>query len=238
MWIKHFIIIFLLCISTGVIAQKKINTKHPNLENFERDRFHFGFSLGSNVAGFNYKYDLTTYDSLIGLTVDGQSGFNIGLNSSFRFNRYFTLRFVPSLAFAQRDVNYQFANEPRNINDKRIVESTYIFFPLLVKYRSERAGNFAAYVIGGGSLGFDVSSQFDVNNEVIISEQVLKVQRQNYFAEFGFGTDFFLEYFKFSIELKYSHGLNNVLVKDGSFWQEPIQEIKPKMFTVTLHFEG
>lgn len=93
-------------------------------------------------------------------------------------------------------------------------------------------------MIAGGDFAYDLSSQFDVNNDVVIDAQVLKVQRSNYFGEVGAGVDFFLEYFKFSIEFKYSHGLNDVFVNDGSFWSQPIQEIKPQMFSVSLHFEG
>ena len=223
----------------GAYAQNhKTGQTHKHLEYFEKDRFHFGFSLGGNSTGFKMNYDLTTYDSLISIETNTQAGFNIGLIGSMRFNKFFTLRFTPTLAFAQKNVEYTFTDGEKNVNATRIVESTYIMFPMLVKYRSVRNGNFAAYVIGGGNFAYDLSSQFGVNNEVVISEQLLKVKRENFFAEVGFGTDFFMEYFKFSIELKYSYGLTNILVKDGNFWQEPINDIRPKMFTITLNFEG
>ena len=221
-----------------VFGQSNSKNRKGNLPYFEHSKFHFGFSLGGNSAGFKTKYDLTTIDSLISLEVTPQSGFNIGFLGSMRFNEYFSIRFLPSLAFAQRNFNYTFKGNPKNINETRIVESTYVLFPLHLKFRSARYNNFAGYIVGGGNFALDLSSQFDVNNEVIPAEQVLKVQRQNIFAEVGFGTDFFLEYFKLSIELKYSHGLNDIFIQDGSYWAKPIQEIKPRMFTVSLHFEG
>jgi len=222
----------------GAYAQShKTGQPHPSLPNFERNRFHFGFSLGGNSTSFKINYDIAEFDSLISIETNGQAGFNIGLVGSMRFNKYFTLRFTPTLAFAQRNVEYTFAGEPV-VKATRIIESTYIQFPLTMKYRSARAGNFAAYVIGGGNFAYDLSSQFDVNNEVVIADQVLKVQRSNIFAEAGFGVDMFLEYFKFSIELKYSHGVTNIFVQDGSFWAQPITDIRPKMFTISLHFEG
>ena len=237
--IKKLLILFLVLASFApVMSQTRINTKAGNLPYFERSKFHFGFTLGGNTSSFKVKYDLTTVDSLISLNVGSQGGFNIGFLGSMRFNDYFTLRFLPSLAFAQRNFDYVFEGDPKNVSVTKVVESTYVMFPLLLKYRSARYNNFAAYVVAGPSLAYDLSSQFDVNNEVIEAEQVLKVKRQNWFAELGFGTDFFLEYFKFSVELKYSHGLNDVFVKDNSFWAVPIQEIKPGMFTISLHFEG
>lgn len=228
----------LLALSFGLSAQSKFKRKSPNLPYFEENKFHFGFLLAVNVSGFKIKYDLTAVDSLISLQVGSQTGFNIGFMGSMRFNKYFSLRFLPTLAFSQRNFDYKFNSDPRNINVTRIVESTYVMFPVLLKYRSQRYNNFATYVVGGGSLAYDLSSQFDVNNEVTVDSQVLKVQRQNFFAEVGLGTDFFLEYFKFGIEFKYSYGLNDVFVNDKSFWAQPIQEVKPRMFTVSLLFEG
>ena len=235
---RIFILVFVLASFSSVFAQGKFKQKNANLPFFEHSKFHFGFTLGGNSASFKMKYDLTTIDSLISLQAGPQAGFNIGFLGSMRFNDHFTLRLLPTLAFAQRNVNYTFKGDPKNIGATRIMESVYVMFPLLVKYRSVRYNNFAAYVVAGPNYAIDLASKFDVNNEVVISEQVLKIQRHNLFAEIGFGGDFFLEYFKFSIELKYSHGLNNVFIKDESFWAVPIQEIKPGMFTVSLHFEG
>ena len=236
---KIFIVLFISGMALSAYAQShKTGQSHPNLQYFEKDRFHFGFSLGGNSTSFKMNYDLTAIDSLTSIETNGQAGFNIGLVASMRFNRYFTLRFTPTLAFAQRNVEYTFANEPINIKATRIVESTYLQFPLLVKYRSQRNGNFAAYIIGGANYAYDLSSQYGVNNDVVISDQVLKINRSNIFAEGGFGVDLFMAYFKFSIELKYSHGLTNIIIEDGSFWVQPITDIRPKMFTVSFHFEG
>ena len=238
--IKQILILFLLlAVGFGSYADdKKDPTRKGNLPYFEKHRLHFGFTLGVNSGNFRVKTDLTAVDSLISLQVGSQSGFNIGIVSSYRFNEHFTFRFLPTLAFAQRNFNYLFENQPRNIAATRIIESTYIMFPLLFKFRSARYNNFAAYAIAGGNFAIDLASQFDVNNDVVIDAQVLKVQRNNYLGEVGAGFDFFLEYFKFSLEFKYSHGLNDIFVNDGSFWSEPIREIKPQMFSVSLHFEG
>ena len=222
---------FILTSLSPVLGQGKFKEKNANLPYFERSKFHFGFTLGGNSGMFSTQTDLTAIDSLISLQAAPQGGFNIGFLGSMRFNDYFTLRFLPTLAFTERNMNFVFAVTKK-------IESVYVMFPLLVKYRSARYNNFAAYVVAGPNFAWDLGSKFDVNNDLVISEQILKVKRQNIFAELGFGTDFFLEYFKLSIELKYSHGLTNVFIKDNSFWAQPIQEIRPKLFTVSIHFEG
>ena len=235
---KTLILVIFASLSFSLSAQNKFHKKKVNQPNFEKHTFHFGFSLGTNKSSFRTKYDLTAIDSLTSIQVAKQTGFNIGFVGSMRFNNFFTLRFLPTLAFAQRDVDFIFKNTDRNITNSRIIESTYVMFPLLIKYRSLRYNNFAAYVVAGGNYAHDLSSKIDVDNNLVIDAQVLKVKKDNFFAEIGFGTDFFLEYFKFGIEFKYSHGLNNILYKDDSFWAKPIQEIKPGMFTISLLFEG
>lgn len=235
---KFALILIFISVGFGLSAQNKYKQKTPNLPYFEEQKFHFGFLLATNTSSFRIKYDLTTIDSLVSLQVNSLTGFNIGFMGSMRFNDNFSLRFLPTLAFAERNFDYVFQEDPKNKTVSKKVESTYVMFPLLIKYRSQRYNNFAAYVVGGGSFALDLSSQFDVNNDVAIDAQVLKVQRQNIFAEAGLGIDLFLEYFKFAIEFKYSHGLNDVFVKDNSFWAIPIQEVKPGMFTISFLFEG
>lgn len=237
---KKSLIIFILFFTAIPVlrAQSNLKDRNSNLPYFEKQKFHFGFTLGANVSNFKLDYDLTTIDSLISLQVGPQSGFNIGFLGSMRLNHHFTVRFLPALAFAQRNVNYVFDAEPKNVSVTKMIESTYVMFPIHMKYRSARYNNFATYVIGGANFALDLASQFDLNNNLVISEQVLKVKRENMYAEIGAGADFFLEYFKFSVEFKYSLGINNVLIKDQSFWAIPINEIKARMFTISLHFEG
>ncbi|MFO7656744.1 MAG: PorT family protein, partial [Bacteroidales bacterium] len=69
--------------------------------------------------------------------------------------------------------------------------------------------------------------------------------------EIGFGTDFYLEEFKFTIELKYSVGITNVLKRslkdngDGpvlppaefAVYTNVIDRLNSRMFMVSFHFE-
>ena len=59
--------------------------------------------------------------------------------------------------------------------------------------------------------------------------------------EMGFGIDFYTQYFKFSLEVKYSVGLLNVA--SGSAHEEypqyanSINSMKSRLFMVSFHFE-
>jgi hypothetical protein len=215
-------------------AQRRIP---DNLPFFEQKSLHFGFSLGVNVSSFIMDHNLSVYDTLTGIEIRPQTGFNIGIVSSLRLHRYFTLRFLPAISFAQRNFEYKFFDVDRYIINTRIVESTYIIFPLHIKYRSERFKNMAAYIVAGPNIGLDISSQADVDNDVPVDQQVLKVNRTNYMVDLGFGLDFFLVYFKLSTEVKLSVGANDVFNNDGSFWAPPINSLRPRMLTLSLHFE-
>lgn len=231
------IVFTLVFLSFSFVAKTQVE-RVPNLPDFDKKKLHFGFSLCVNTMDYRMRTNLTNPDSLIKLEADPQSGFNIGIVSSLNFNPYFSLRFLPSLSFGQRNLEYTFADEPRNRQTIKMVESTYLDFPLNLKYRSARLNNFAAYVIGGGRYSLDLSSQRDIDNNLPPDLQVVRLERDNVWYEVGFGLDFFLEYFKFSTELKLSMGLHNVLIQDYSIWSTPIGGIRPRMITISFHFEG
>lgn len=228
--------ILFFCISMPLLAQRP---KVENLRRFEEKQVHFGFALGINTGQLTLdRKSPMIGDSLLNLDVVNQSGFNLGIVSSLHLNRSFSLRFVPLLVFTQRNLDYQFmGSNGKPYLVQRQIESTYLDFPLLLKYRSFRLNNFAAYLIGGIKYSVDLASNEKVKNEDI-SELIVKLQRNSTSAEVGIGTDFFLPYFKFSIEMKMSYGLHDVLIHDNTYLSDPIDRILPRMFIFSFLFEG
>lgn len=234
---KTFIFhLLLFCFSLPLFSQRP---KVENLRRFEEKPIHFGFTLGINTGQFTLDRKTPQIgDSLMNINVVNQSGFNLGIVSALHLNNSFSLRFVPLLVFSQRNLDYKF----RSVNGiERLVqtqiESTYLDFPLLLKYRSLRLNNFAAYLIGGIKYSIDLASNENVKNEDI-NKTIVKLARNSTSAEVGIGTDFFLPYFKFSMEIKMSYGLHDVLIHDNTFLSNPIDKILPRMFILSLHFEG
>jgi hypothetical protein len=241
---KLFLLGITLLLSSNMYAQKKQKTKTTkkyfptNLENFDMKRIHFGFVLGINSADFIL--DNKFSDSLRVLESQKQSGFNLGIISDLHIGPYFNLRFIPTLSFAQRNLEYtyHYKNDTKETLVKP-VESTFLDFPINLKYRSVRANNFAAYVIVGAKYSYDLASQHKTNNDgAPLSEIVIKLNRHSYCWETGLGFDFFMKYFKFSTELKMSYGLNNLIIKDNTFFSDPIESLKSKIFTLSFTFEG
>ena len=212
-----------------------------NLPKFDNKLLHFGFQLGLSSNGFSLDPDLSKADSLISLEVQTQPGFIIHVVSELHIGPYFGLSFTPGIAFAARDLNYFSYGKEGPIPSPvvRTIESTFIEAPLLLKYRSKRVNNFASYIFTGFNWGIDLASQQFVDNSVDEKgEFLVKLKRNNYHVEMGVGFDFFLEYFKFSPEIKYSYGINNIVVQDRTKFAYPINSLNSRIFVVALNFEG
>lgn len=236
--------ILLTLLLTAVVAfgyaQRRGGIKQKNLQGFDDNRYHFGFMLGVNSAGSYLDQNLNTTfsDSLLHMYPGNAAGFNLGIVAELKLFNNFALRFVPSLSFQDRVVNYDFYDSPDKITTyvKRI-ESTFIDFPLNFKYRSNRINNFAVYVLFGGKYSLDVASQKDVQN-LLLEELILKLRQHDYSAEIGGGFDFFLPYFKLGIELKLSVGIPNLLIRDNTIFSDPIKSFRTRTFMIALTFEG
>jgi len=121
------------------------------------------------------------------------------------------------------------------IQDRLIQQSKM----LNIKYKSVRVNNFSAYMIFGGAYSIDLASNAGFeNNSSNPNDIVVAIKRSDYMAQIGFGTDFYLEYFKFGIELKMSYGLTNVFIQDYTDFSNPISRLNSQIFTLSFTFEG
>lgn len=214
--------------------------KVHNLAKFDNRPWHFGFALGYNAADFvvRLKPDFTFDDSLLAIRHFRQPGFNIQPLVDWHISDVVSLRFTPGISFQDRGLKYSRLERDSSVKvEEEIVQSTFLDFPLLFKYRSHRINNFATYVTAGAKYAIDMASQEDVNNATNV-DKIIKITREDYAAEIGFGFDFFLLYFKFGIELRYSFGLPNVLIDDDTPLSRPIDSLRNKQFLLSFTFEG
>lgn len=230
--------------------------KVKNLPKYDRSTWHFGFILATNTmfftaetkAGYRdikYSQDESPDifgDSLYlyGLNPKPTYGFTIGIVANLRVAKYVDLRFVPSLAFGERYLNYSIYryqnNEPALVEIKKSIASTCVLLPLHFKYKSARANNFRAYVLGGINYSIDLASQ-SKNRDEEGSETILKLYRNDLMFDIGVGGDFYTTFFKFGIELKMSYGINDLLKSEGNIYTEGIERLNNKMFQLALTFE-
>lgn len=231
---KIFLLIIFLCFSLFSYGQR--HKKPQNLPRYDFKKIHFGFTLGINSLNFNLAKndDFLNNDSLLTLLASDQKGFNLGIVSNLRLGKYTDLRFIPTLVFGERILNYQFNNQSNlSLTDKRI-ESTLIDFPVSLKYKSARYNNFRTYVMCGVKYSLDIASQSEIDDE---GQELVKLNNHDLMIEGGFGIDFYLQYFKFSPQIKISHGIINILSKDKTLYTQTIDNLKTNSWMISFTFE-
>jgi len=225
-------------ILTGVpIVLQAQRSKVQNQPKYDKQKIHFGFLLGINVTDFYIKRsgNFNLSDSLYSVEPAKQTGFNLGIVSNLHLGNHFDLRFLPELSFAQRNLEYSlYINGVAAKKVVKKVESTFLNFPLELKFKSQRINNYRLYVVAGGKFGIDMVSQAKVENK---DKEFVKLKRNDFGYTIGAGVDCHMELFKFAIELKMYQGLNNMLVKDPSVYSRTIDKLNSKIFMVSFTFE-
>jgi hypothetical protein len=226
---------------------------------YDQDLFHFGFVLGADLSYVTIRpiADLATHNfdstylpdilplpdsaKVLSIISNPSLGFVISIVSDMRMGDNFNLRFIPSLSFGDRDIVYNietFRKESVSmlVVTKR-VPSTYVNFPLEVKFKSDRYNNFRAYLMGGAQYTLDLASQAKKREQRNAAEKIVKFNANDVYIETGVGFDFYNEWFKLSLELKMMYGLFDVLKRENNIYTNSIQSLKSKIFQFSVTFE-
>ena len=244
---KKIIVLLLFLVSVKGHSQLANNmfSKDPiiNLENFQKKRLYFGFYLGLNSFDFKIDYE-KNLPTEIDIFVKKTTGFNVGLVTDLKLQEYIRLRFEPGLYYTSRDLIYPenyFIAAPTIGEKTRQVNSTYLHFPLLVKFLSLRTGNVRPYLLGGVSATLNLSSNSKSKEDN--SSEIFRVKPWSTNYEMGFGIDFFFEYFIFSPSIRGVFGINDELIRDnatnfplGSPYTSNIQSIKNRAIFINFTF--
>jgi hypothetical protein len=219
-----------------VSAQKRTtSTKVLNYQNHDEKAIHFGFCLGLNVMDFTVKPSFINYstDSLLASVTNLSMGFQIQAVSAARLTDQLELRFLPGVAFGQREL--MFYQNDRVYGKPQTLESSYIELPWLLKYKSQRVNNVRGFVVGGLNPRFDLAKTYKEEDEVYMD---LKLNDICY--ELGGGFDFYFPYFKLSIELRGSWGMFNVLnrrITPHTEYQCAIEKLHSSVYMISFYIE-
>ncbi|MGQ9620450.1 MAG: type IX secretion/gliding motility protein PorT/SprT [Bacteroidales bacterium] len=231
------ILLISVCLSAGLsVCGQKARPK--NVSWYDDKFLHFGFCIGLNVMDFNITPSLENLevDSLYPEVAILNPGINIQIVTDIRPAEYLDIRFLPGVAFGQRNVRFY-----KNMileNERQRLESSFIEFPLLLKYKGERLNNVRPYIIGGLNYRYDLAGKKEYDEEKPV---YLRIRRSDFYYEFGSGFDFYLPYFKLSVELKLSTGLRDVLVHEPApgypQYARAIEKMKSQIWILSFHFE-
>ncbi|OFY45290.1 MAG: hypothetical protein A2Z69_02095 [Bacteroidetes bacterium RBG_13_44_24] len=212
--------------------------KPMNRSWYDEKLLHFGFSLGFNTMDFSItpSQEYLGIDSLYPEVTRLNPGINIQIVTDLHPSRYIDIRFLPGVSFGQRNVRY-YKNQVL-YNQQQRLESSFMEFPLLLKYKGDRLNNVRPYVVTGLNYRYDLAGkkEFDEERPVYI-----RVKRPDLYYEAGAGLDFYLMYFKLSVELKMSRGIRNVIVDDAApghqEYRNAIEKMRSQMWVLAFHFE-
>ena len=173
-------------------------------------------------------------DDIYVIQSQNQKGFNLGVVSNTRIANNLDLRFIPTLSLAERKIFFTLNNNEVLTNENKNIESTFIEFPISLKYKSSRYNNGRAYILTGVKYSLDLASQKNIDDEGL---EIVKIKKDDFLYEIGLGLDFYLPYFKFSPEIKANFGLTNLAVNDGNIFSRSIKSMKTRGFTISFTFE-
>lgn len=225
-------VVLLLAVS-DICAQKRNTLK--NLPNYDNKTWHFGFSIGANNLGFRVDRadEFMELSNVYGVDAVKYTGFHVGPLSNLRLNKYMDLRMMFDLSFNQRDLVYHIVLDKGTMDVRKMqIRSTMLEFPVLIKYKAERINNYAPYVVAGGTFRYDLTAGKNPEDE-----EAVKLNHIDPCISFGAGFDFYLQYFKLAIELRYNLGLLNTLQPDGGIYTGCLKSLKSNGITLSLHFE-
>lgn len=235
---RKIVIVILLVLTTKGYSQfaKSMFSKDPiiNLENWQKQRLYFGYYLGFNSFDFKFDYKNPVQEDI---QVKKTTGFNVGVVADLRLQEYINLRFEPGLYYTKRDLYYPNFNQEKDY--LREVNSTYIHFPLLLKFSALRTGNIRPYLVGGMSTTLNLSSNSKSSDDNF--EGKFRAKQWTAAYEVGFGIDFFTEYFIFSPSIRGMFGITDELIRDKpingpSPWTDNIDSMKSRAILINFTF--
>ncbi len=234
---KIITLIIIISFTSASYAQlfttKKVrNNSTAGSDNIDNKVLSYGYYLGFNNLDFKFQYKNNNNQDI---NVSTSTGFNVGLIGNLKLSNYVDLRFEPGLSFTTRTLNYPESyttldyDFSKTSNSERIVKSTYVYFPFLLKLSTKRINNFKPFLLAGASTALNLSS--NQNSLDDNSAGKFRMKSNPNFLELGFGIDFYLYNFKFTPSIRGVFAQGNEIVSDkdpNSPWTGNISKMQTR----------
>lgn len=228
-----FIGLFLLAAIPGF--SQNPGRSRENLIQYDNRLFSYGFTLGVHSSALRLKFSDTFIgknDTTANIVGRNGVGFSIGFLTNLHLAQYLDVRIMPKVGFYQYSLDQQFTN-PDYEDENFFADFTTIDLPLMLKYKSQRRGNFRMFYVGGVTPTVDVTGKKKREEN---EEQGLRLKGDNLSLEMGFGTDIYFPLFKFSPEIRYSYGIMNFLSPNQQDIGQYFQRVGTQSISLYLVF--
>ena len=232
------VLAFLLTPGTCVRAQF-LGGDNYNFQSFRGKPYYFGITLGVNSSRFTpYRSEEFLFaDSISAVTSLNGPGGNLGIIANLKIGQYFDFRFLPTLSFAERRLNYAGATSRKGgvRTTQETVESVFVELPFHFRYKSAPYKDKRLFLIAGVKYNFDVASESRAEQ----AAELVRISPHDFAVEYGAGIQFFFPYFILSPEFKISHGIGNTLLFNPTLPESTVLEkVLSRTFTLSFHIEG
>jgi hypothetical protein len=231
-------VILSACLLMSSIAATQAQTTkwiRKNNPHYDNRKLTYGFLIGLHTTAYKIRYSdkfvSPGFDSLFAVQPSWSPGFSLGFIVNYKLAELWDLRITPKVAFDEFRLRYIYTND-KKVNEE-VVETTMVELPLLVKFKSERRGNFRMYMVGGVKPGIEASGRRGVKDVT----GSLEIKSTNVSLDFGFGFDMYYPLFKFSPEIRFSKGLVNVLDNSNNKYGQPLSRVSTNMISIYFLFQ-
>jgi hypothetical protein len=226
-------------------SQSRFNAIHSSGQ--DDKLISYGFFLSGHTSTFKVRYSQKFLDQdypITSVMPRLTQGFSLGFLGVLNLHDQFSFNFTPKVGFYSYSTDiFTSDNIVNPINNSPSIdtagpfnattEANMIEFPLFFKYKSQRFNNNRMFVTAGATPMFRTQSQDQANlDDLVITSQDITL-------DVSMGFDLYFKYFKFSPEIKFSHGLNNVyyLQESNPLWRDAISDIRRKTISIVFNFQ-
>lgn len=247
-----FSILFLLFFfgnASPVLAQK-MNKKKPanqdvkrkdkslNIPYYDSKPLHYGFILGIHYSTLRINYSnyfAKNSDTTIALLPQRTfSNFAVGMVIDLPVADQWNFRFTPTVGLYEYSVTHkQLERSSGKYIDTQVpVEGVFFDFPILLKYKSLRRNNNRLYMVGGIVPSIKVGGRKQRDNQ-----EAFGMEDYNLEVTYGLGWDHYFSFFKFAPEIRFSHGIANMNLRNQSVYFKNIDKMTTHKVSLLFHFE-
>ncbi|SMP23045.1 porin family protein [Chryseobacterium profundimaris] len=250
----------LASVNVALLANAQFRTRNrmDKLEDFDEQKFSWGFYLNGNRLDYrivlNPRYGSSNNQNLV--TSKESYSFGAGLIAKWRLNDYLDLRLEPGLQFGQRQLTFNtqsndqyaagtltndpFIPIPLTENDRvREIKTTLVDVPVLLEFHGQRWYNSRPYVAAGVNYIVNLQSNSDSSDDNL--QQVFRSTTHNFAWSAEMGIQFYFNKFKLTPAIRGTFIMNNEIVADNAttppYWTAAMSTLQTRAIFFVLKFE-